>query len=85
MLWILKKKRLNETVLLSTQNMFKLMGKKIFIILRSKMVLISPFVYQERNLHVIPVSQSSSIPITPRHNFSIFGEGEVMFAIRMGC
>ena len=33
------KNRLNETVLLSTENiMLKLMGKKIFIILRSEIV-----------------------------------------------
>ena len=31
-----QKNRLNETVLLSTQLMLKLMGKKIFTILRSK-------------------------------------------------
>ena len=31
-----QKNRLNETVLLSTQNMFSLLGKKIFAFLRSK-------------------------------------------------
>ena len=35
-----QKNHLNETVLLSTQNMLKLMGKKIFTILRSKIVFI---------------------------------------------
>ena len=35
-----QKNRLNETVLLSTQNMLKLMGKKLFTILRSKRMFI---------------------------------------------
>ena len=40
-----QKNRLNETVLLSTQNiMFKLMGKKIFTILRSKILFILTYV-----------------------------------------
>ena len=51
MLWVLKKKHLNETVLLITQNMFRLLGKKIIAILRSKFclssillnVILSPF------------------------------------------
>ena len=38
-----QKNRLNETVLLSTQNMFKLMGKKIFTILRSTLLFISAY------------------------------------------
>ena len=32
MLWVVKKNGLNETVLLSTQNMLKLIGKKLFTI-----------------------------------------------------
>ena len=39
-----QKNRLNETVLLSTQNMFKLMGKKIMTILCSKVLLIWMYV-----------------------------------------
>ena len=35
-----QKKGLNEMVLLSTQNMLKLMGKKIFTLLRSKILFI---------------------------------------------
>ena len=40
MLWVVKKNRLNETVRLSTQNMLKIMGKKIFTILRWKFLFI---------------------------------------------
>ena len=36
--------RLNETVLLSTQNMLKIMGKKIFKIVRWKIFLSEPVV-----------------------------------------
>ena len=38
-----QKSRLNETVLLFTQNMLKLMGKKIITILRSKILLIETY------------------------------------------
>ena len=39
MLWVLKKSRCNETVLLSSQNMLKLMGKKVLTIyLRSILI-----------------------------------------------
>ena len=42
MLWVVgtQKNHLIATVLLSTQNMLKLMGMKIFIILRSKFLFI---------------------------------------------
>ena len=43
MLWVHKKKRLNETILLSsTKHMFKLMDKKIITILRSKFRFTGP-------------------------------------------
>ena len=37
---VYSKNRLNETVLLSTHNMLKLMGKKIVTILRSKILFV---------------------------------------------
>ena len=40
-----QKNRLNETVLLSTHNMLKLIGKKIFSILHSKILFIKTCVY----------------------------------------
>ena len=46
-----QKKRLNETVLLSTHNMLKLMSKEIFTILRSIMVIILNLYYLYMHLY----------------------------------
>ena len=60
MLWALQKNHLNETVLLSTQNMFRLLGKEIIAILRSKSLL--NWTYE--NINPISPTSKSTLGIT---------------------
>ena len=70
-LWV---NRLNETVLLSTQNMFKLMGKKIFTFLRFGIFMLKIFVYLNLWVSHSPSSSSAGciLILDPRKLSSIF-------------
>ena len=69
-----QKNHLNEMVLLSTLNiMFKLVGKKILTLLRSKIVLISStelaHIYAPINAHQVIFVLLNALPTSPMKQF----------------